>query len=202
MLGIFTIVCLTSYILVNIISDHLMNRGSDKTGKLGPEPRRYETCRSARPLILASQIILLVGWLGCYWPFFFIKGLEPVEFAGVLLLGIAPVAAFAFAICLTLTDKSGFISISDEKIKFHRRRKQLSINACDLIKISYPGLGTFRIHFKDKNTKDIQLCINNFNCQKEIISLMKQFREHVAIANNRQNCFAHKFSPWGFEMFF
>lgn len=198
MLGIFAIICLISYILVSI-KINLLLKGSAKEVELGADTHSYEVCQRATPLIIASQIIILIGWIGCFWPFGFIEGLEKDIFAGLAMLGIAPVVAIFFAIYITVKGNSGYMKISEDEIEYNRR-KHFTVKVSDIKKISCPAIGQYSIHLKEKGAKPLSIHTNHFNSCKEVQSLMKQLREHVAIANNRNKSFAHRFSPWAVEM--
>lgn len=191
MLGIYLLVCMAVYFALELKAWSL-TRGGSKAVVLSSEPKTYQVCRQAVKLHAASKIIALVAYLGCAWPYVFIKD------ASIFGYMAAVVCGFAFLVLLILfsyRDLQDAIQISMDEV-ICRGRKSISIKVSDIYKITCPLENAFKINFKDKKKRTATFCFRTFDKKIEIDCLMRQMRDSVAIANGKEKSLAHKMNIW------
>lgn len=200
MLGIFLIICVTAFLLIELKAHSLLKDYYNEPVKIDSNERTYQVCHRAVVLHAISNMVMLVGYVGCAWPYLFIEGIDRGAYiAGIAMFGLFPVSAIAYACYLVFRNTRGYIKISTDKIEY-QRRKHFTINISDIKKISYPGMCQYQIHLKEKGKKPLYVNLNYFYEKDEICSLMKQIRDSSAKASGRDRSLAHKLSPWGLEM--
>ena len=201
MLGIFLIVCLAVFLFIRLKAYSLL-KDNNESVKIDANIRTYNVCYRAVILYTVSNVVILLGYIGCIWPYLFIEGIDSNAYLGdIALFGLTPILLVACVCYLDIRNAKGYIRISTDEIEYMRRRS-LSIKVGDIKKITYPGMGNYRIHLKGKGKKPLQVNLNGFYKKKEICSLMKQLRDYSAKASGRDRSLAHKLSFWKIETIF
>ena len=208
MLGIFSITCLVVYLFIkfkrySLLKDDPDERlNIDESVELDSNIRTYNSCSRASILNAYSKILLLIGFIGCAWPYLFVEGVDRVAYLiGILSFGIVFPIVIVFSCYMDFKCADSSIRISIDKIEY-KRRKSFAINVDEIKKITDLGLFTYQIHLKEKGKRPLHLNLDEYTKKKELHSLIKQIRDHSAKISGRDKKVAHKFSIWGFETFF
>jgi hypothetical protein len=121
MLGIYLLVCMAVYFLIELKAYSLV-KGGQSSVVLSAEPRTYEVCRRAVMLGVASKVIAFLGYAGCAWPYLFMKGAEPEAYIiCTIVVGLFPVLTIVFLCYMDIRNAQGFIRISTDEIEYKRR---------------------------------------------------------------------------------
>ncbi len=200
MLGIFLIICLAVFLLIELKAYRLLKDNYNEPVEIGSNERTYEVCYRAVVLHGVSSVVMLLGYVGCVWPYLFIEGIDRSTYIyGIAMFGLMPVLVIAYFCYLVFRNARGYIKISTDEIEY-QRHKHFTINIRDIKKISYSGMCCYRIHLKEKGKKPLHVHLGGFCKKKEICSLMKQLRDYSAKVSGRDRSLAHKLSPWRLGM--
>jgi hypothetical protein len=200
MLGIYLLVCMAVYFLIELKAYGLVKGGAPSV-VLSAEPRTYEVCRQAVVLSVASRIVALVGYLGCAWPYLFIKDVSIWPYlTGVVMLGVFPMFLVIYSCYREIRYRMGTIQISTDNIEFNNDKYSTKIKVSDIQKITYPTLRCYEIHFKEKQNRYLRVDIDNLYKRKETISLMEQLSQYCAKACGKEKSIAYWY--WRTEMLF
>ena len=200
MLGIFFIISLAVYLFIELKACFILKNDLIKPVELNREGHTYNVCARAVKLNALSIIVMQIGYLGCAWPYLFIQNVDKNAYiGGIVIFGIFPVLLLGYACYQCFKNTQGHIKISTEEIEY-KRRKSFSVKINDIKKITYPGIGSYQIHLKEKGTRPLHINLNGFHKKIEIQSLMKQLRDHSAEVSGRDKKLAHRLSPWRLEM--
>jgi len=70
--------------------------------EISSEGRTYEVCHRAAVLRGISILIVLLGYVGCAWPFLFFEGINRSSYlVGIAMFGLMPVAIFGY-VCYSI----------------------------------------------------------------------------------------------------
>ncbi len=207
MLGIFLIICLIIYLFIAIKRYSLLKDNSDEYVKIDESVeidsscRTYNVCSRAVVLHVISYIIILLGYMGCVWPYLFIEGIDRSDYlGGIAIFGLFPALFIAIVCYLTFRNARGYIKISTEEIEY-KRRKDFAIKVSEIKKIVYLCGYSFKIYLKEKGKRPLHINLDGFYKKKEIFSLMKQLRGYSAKISGRDKSLAHKFRTCRLRMF-
>jgi len=146
MLGIFSIICLIVWLLIKLKRRSLLNTAPDEpldSGgpiELDSNIRTYNVCYRAQVLDAISKLVLLVGFLGCVWPYLFIEDASVSGYLiGLFFFGLVPLIAIIVLCYFDLKNANGYIKISNEQIEY-KRRKSYTVRIDEIKKISYQGV--------------------------------------------------------------
>jgi hypothetical protein len=198
MLGIYLLVCMAVYFLIELKAYSLV-KGGEPSVELSAEPRTYEVCRRAVILGVVSKIVALIGYLGCAWPYLFIEGVGLSYYlSGVLLFGIYPIFFITLGCYMEIRNAQGYIRISTDEIEYKRHRA-FTIKISDIKKITCPGLAYCVVYLIEKGKKPLGITLNGFYQKQELCSLMRQLGDYSAKASGRDQSLACRLSRWGGE---
>jgi len=192
MLGIFLIICMAIYWFIELKIYSLFKDEHIEPVELDSEGRTYNICNRAVILLVISLIVILMGYVGCAWPYLLVEGVGKSDYIVLLITwGLCPVSGIAYACYVIIKSRQGYIRISRDEIEY-KRYKSFSIKVDDIKKISY----SYRIHFKEKGKKPVRVYLYGFYKKREICSLMEQLKEHCAKVSGRERSIAHRLSSW------
>ena len=196
MLGIFLIICLAVFLLIKLKTYSLLNDYYEGPVEIDSDERTFQVCHRAMVLQAVSKMVILVGYVGCAWPYLFIEGIDGLTYwLEIVMFGSAPVFAIGYFCYLDFRNSRGYIRISTQKIEY-QRRKHFVINISDIKKISDPGVGTYQIHLKEKGKKSLSIALNGFYRKDELCSLMKELRDRSARASGRDKSLVYRLGLW------
>lgn len=200
MLGIFLILCLSIHLVLELKEYYLLNDNCVEPVELDTDIKIYEVGSHACKLNALSIIVMLVGYLGCTFPFFFIEGIKTGAYiAGLVIICVFPfIWGWACYLCFKCTH--GYIKISMEEIEW-KRHKSFLLKVSDIQKIIYFGLDSYQIYPKEKRSKPYNINLRGFYKKQEIHSLMKQLRDYIAGSSGLDKSFLYKIRclHWMFE---
>jgi len=151
MLGIYLIICMAIYWLIRLKIYSLFKDEHIEPVELDSKGRTYNICNRAVILLVISLIVILMGYIGCAWPYLFVEGIAKSDYIFFLAtFGLCPVLGTAYACYVNIKSRQGYIRISRDEIEY-KRYKSFFIKVGDIKKISYP----YRIHFKEKGKKPL-----------------------------------------------
>jgi hypothetical protein len=199
MLGIYLLVCMAVYFLIELKAYSLV-KGGELSVVLSAEPRTYEVCRRVSMFVVVLQVVIFLGYAGCAWPYLFIEGIGPTAYLfGIALFGLYPVLFIAFLCYMIIKNTQGYIKISTDGIEY-KRHKSFTFKVSDIKKIVYLGMDKYLICFKEKGKKTLLVSLYGVYKKKEIGLLMKQFRDYVAEASGQERSLAYRLSSWAYIM--
>jgi len=196
MLGIFLIISLTAFWLIQLKKYLLLKDSPVEVVKLDSNVRTYNVCRDAVVLNITSYIIILIGYFGCVWPFLFIENPDKATyFVLIAECGLLPLLLILYICYLEVKNIHGYIRFSPEEIEY-KRYGAFSVKVSDIRKITVSTAYSYKIHLKEKGKKPLRVNLRAFYKKKEIHSLMKQLRDDTAKASGRDKSLAHKLNLW------
>ena len=200
MLGIFLIICLAVFWFIQLKAYNLLKADQVEPVEIDSDGRTYNVCHHASVLNGISLLIVLIGYLGCRWPYLFIEGVGGTDhIIGIVGVGLIPVLVIAYACYLNNKNANGYIRISTDEIEY-KRHKSFTVKVSDIKKITYLGMYSYRIHLKEKSEKPLIINLSGFYKKKEICSLMKQLRAFSAKMSGRDKSLTYKLSSWKLVM--
>jgi len=201
MLGIFLIICLAVFLFIKLKTYNLLKDGYIELVKINSDGRTYNVCHRAVVLNTVSNLVILMGYIGCVWPYLFIERIDRIAyFADIAIFGVMPILLFAYACYSDIRNAQGYIRISTDEIECKRHRS-FSVKVSDIKRIAYLDLYSYQIYLKEKGKKPLKVNLNGFYQKKEICSLMEQLRDYSAKVSGRDRSLAHKLGR-GFELIF
>jgi len=196
MLGVFLIICLVAFLFIRLKSYNLLKDDYIESVKIDSNSRTYNVCHRAVVLNAVSLIIMLLGYIGCAWPYLFIEGIDKISyFVGITIYGLVPLLLIPFACYLHIRNANGYIRISTDEVEY-KRHKAFSVKVSDIRKITSLGSCSYKIYLKEKGKKSLHVNLDGFYKKKEICSLIKQLRDYSAKISGRDSSFAHKLISW------
>lgn len=194
MLGIFLIICLIIYLFLDLKAYFLLKEEvSQDSVELCPEARIYELCTPARKLNTISLIVMLIGYLGCMFPYLFVEGVETKAYiAYIVTFGISPILLIAYICYLNIKYSHGCISISSDTIEYIGH-KSFFIQIEDIKNIRCSAVDCYQIHFKKSaKKKALNINVRSFYKNKEIRSLVRQLNDRIAKTSGLEKSFGYK----------
>lgn len=199
MLGIFLIICIAVFLLLKLKAHNLLKDDYIELVTLDSNIRTYKVCYRAVKLHTISLVVMLIGYLGCIWPYLFIEEINRIAyFVGIFTLGLFPIPLTIYVCYLNIKSAKSYIRISADKIEY-KRHKSFSININDIKTITLQGIYSCQIHLKEKGKKPLHINLTSFYKKKEILSLIKQIRDYSVEVSVRKRSLIHKLSPWEIE---
>jgi hypothetical protein len=123
MLGIFLIICLAVFLFIKLKIYNLLKDGYIESVKINSDGRTYNVCYRAVMLHAVSNLVILLGYIGCAWPFLFIERIDRIAyFADIVIFGVMPILSFAYACYSDIRNAHGYIRISTDEIECKRHR--------------------------------------------------------------------------------
>jgi hypothetical protein len=192
MLGIFLIICLAAFWFIELKAYDLLRDERIEPIDINIDSRTYNVCHRAGMLYAVCDLIILLGYIGCAWPYLFIEGIDRVAYlAYIAMFGITPILLFGYSSYAGMRNAQGYIRIGADEIEY-KRHKSFSVKVSDIKKIVCLRPCAYQIHLKEKGKKPLLVNLNGFYKKKEICSLVEQLRDHVARVYGRDRGFFGK----------
>ena len=198
MLGIFLIICMGVFFFIEFKEYCLLREDFVEHVTLDNVGREYEVCHRAGVLRSVSALVMLVGYLGCVWPYAFVEGIDTGAHVIVIVAICIPMFFISFLYYLSIKNGQGFIRISTDEIEY-KRHKSFTVKVSNIKKISYTCLWSYQIHLKEKGKQPLDINLIGFYKKKELNSLMQQLSDHCAKLSGRDKSLAHKFNSCKFN---
>ncbi|MHC4215573.1 MAG: hypothetical protein ACYSWP_19660 [Planctomycetota bacterium] len=154
--------------------------------------RSYDVCYLAMVLYAVSMVVVVIGYVGCAWPFLFIEENDTnVNMFGRIMMGIFPVLIIGMFFYLDVRRSRGHIRISIDEIEY-KRYKDFTVKVSDIKAIQYFGMSLYQIHFKDKRKNPFNIDLKGFYKGKEMCILMEQLRGYLVKVSGRDKSFSRR----------
>ena len=192
MLGLFLIICLLVFVSIEIKAYSLLKDDYSEPVEIDSNGRTYNVCYHAAVLCAISKLVVLLGYIGCAWPYLFIEVIDRTAYLkGIVMLGFVPVSLTAVFCHYGFKGARGHIKIGTEEIEY-KRHKSFSVKISDIKKITSPSRCSYQIHLKEKGKRPLHVNLEGFYKKEEIRSLMKQLRDYLVKVSGQDRSLVSK----------